>query len=191
MRPELRARHRLALPSLCLSALSALASGCLVADPPQYEEPATTPVFLDVAAAIPIVGRVIVETDLPVTIDFDIPIRSEDNGDEVAFGLLQDFGFPERTKEVFCYRATVAPGTFDETDRAVRFRAQASEATEGCYQLTLLVSHENNWDGLRCRPDLIKGVGDTSMITWWLNVVPPGRNPNDLLNCPSPSEIQP
>ena len=61
----------------------------------------------------------------------------------------------------------------------------------GCYQLTLLVSHKDNWDSLRCRPDLIRGVGDTSMITWWLNVVRPGQNPNDLVNCPSPSEIQP
>ena len=188
---EHRLRHRHLLKSLCLSALSALSAGCLVADPPQYEEPPTTPVFLDVAAALPIVGRVIVARELPVTIDFDIPIRSEDNGDEVSFGLLQDFGFPERTKQVFCNGTTVAPGTFDETHRALRFRAQASDAMSGCYQLTLLVSHKDNWDSLRCRPDLIRGVGDTSMITWWLNVVRPGQNPNDLVNCPSPSEIQP
>lgn len=188
MNPEHRARHWLAFQSLCLSALS---TGCLVADPPQYEEPATTPVFLDVAAATPLVGRVIVRSELPVTIEFDVPIRSEDNGDDVAFGLIQDFGFPERTKEVFCNRAVVPAGTFDETDRAIRFSAVAPDALSGCYQLTLLASHVRNWDRLGCRPDLIKGVGDTSMITWWLNVARQGQNPNDLVNCPSPSEIQP
>src|SRR5262245_19369399 len=116
MNPEHRPRPRLALRSLCLSALS---TGCLVADPPQYEEPATKPVCLHVAAATPLVGRVIVAESAPVTIDFDVPIRSEDNGDRVAFGLLQDFGFPERTKEVFCSRTYIPPGTFDETDRAL------------------------------------------------------------------------
>jgi hypothetical protein len=190
MTPEHRPRHWLALQSLCSSVLSIVATGCLVADPPQYEEPATTPVFLDVAAATPPVNRVIVSTALPVTIEFDVPIRSEDNGDRVAFGLQQDFGFPARTKDVFC-RASLPAGTFDQTDRAVRFTALVSNDKNGCYQLTLLVSHQDNWDDLRCRPDLIKGVGDTSMITWWLNVIPPGQNPNDLVNCPSPSEIQP
>lgn len=168
----------------------ALTTGCLVADPPQYEEPATTPVFLDVAAATPIVGRVIVGRE-PVTLDFNVPFRSEDNGDEIAFGLLQDFGFPERTKEVFCNKVILPAGTFDETDRAISFSALALDATGGCYQLTLLVSHAKNWDRLGCRPDLVKGIDDTSMITWWLNVVRPGQNPNDLVNCPSPSEIQP
>jgi hypothetical protein len=187
MTPEHRPRHRLTLQSLCL--LSGLSSGCLVADPPQYDEPATTPVFLDVVAAVPIAGRVIVHDGGGTpTIDFDVPFRSEDNGDRVQFGLLQDFGFPARTDEVFC-RGFVPPGTFDETDRAIRFTAVPKMAMSGCYQLTLLVAHEKNFDG--CRPDLIRGVGDTAMVTWWLNVVAPGQDPSTLVNCPSPSEIQP
>jgi hypothetical protein len=187
MTPEHRPRRRLTLRSLCL--LSGLSTGCLVADPPQYEEPATTPVFLDVAAALPIVGRVIVD-GAPVQIDFDIPFRSEDNGDRVAFSLLQDFGFPARTDEVFC-RGFVPPGTFDETDRAIRFTALPKMAGHGCYQLTLLVSHEKNFNVNACRPDLIRGIGDTAMVTWWLNVVAPGEDQSTLVNCPTPSEIQP
>jgi hypothetical protein len=188
MTPEHRPRRRLTLRSLCL--LSGLSTGCLVADPPQYEEPATTPVFLDVAAAVPIAGRVIVRIDGDLTIDFDVPFRSEDNGDRVAFGLLQDFGFPGRTDEVFC-RGFVPPGTFDETDRAIRFTAVPKMAKHGCNQLTLLVSHEKNFDlETGCRPDLIRGVGDTAMATWWLNVVAPGEDQSTLVNCPSPSEIE-
>jgi hypothetical protein len=187
MIPEHRPRRWLTRRSLCL--LSGLSTGCLVADPPQYEEPATTPVFLDVAAAVPIVGRIIVREPSP-RIEFDVPFRSEDNGDRVAFSLLQDFGFPGRTDEVFC-RGFVPPGTFDETDRAIRFTALPKRAKPGCNQLTLLVTHEKNLDTGECRPDLIRGVGDTAMVTWWLNVVAAGEDESTLVNCPSPSEIQP
>jgi len=188
MTVEHRSRRRLALKRLVLSALPVFASGCLVADPPQYEGPATTPVFLDLAASTPVVGRVIVR-NFPATIDFDVPIRSEDNGDQVTFALYQDFGFPQRQRAIFCSRR-LAPGTFDESDRSLRFSETLRMAPVGCFQLTLLVAHADNWDFENCRPDLVRGIGDTSIATWWLNVIESGQEPTDLNHCPSPSEIQ-
>jgi hypothetical protein len=192
-------KHRLWLrvtPALRLLVAALGSAGCLVSDPPVYEQPGMTPPFLDLVAATPMPGRVIVrEAGTDPVIKFDIPVRSEDNGEELWFALYRDFSIipNNRNRPVFG-SSRIPPGTFDETDRAIRFDwTLDSSVTQKCHQLTLLVSHESTWVLEDARPDPLRGIGDTAMATWWLNHIAAGQDPNTLVDCPTLSSgvVQP
>ena len=177
---------------LLFAALSS--TGCLVSDPPKYEEPGVTPPFLDLIQATPMPGRVIArERGTNATIKFDVPLRSEDNSENLWFALYRNFSIVPNNRPVFGPNK-LPPGTFDETDRAIRFDWEIDETVgAGCHQLTLLVSHESTWDFDLHRPHPLRGIGDSAMATWWLNHHAAGQDPNLLLNCPTLSSgiIQP
>jgi hypothetical protein len=189
--------HWLWLPvtrALGLLVLASCPAGCLVSDPPEYEEPGLTPPFLDLVAATPLPGRIIArEFGTEAVVRFDVPFRSEDNGEEVYFGLYRNFTFAAglSQEQRLVNSRSVPPGTFDETDRAIRFDWTVELRQLGCHQLTLLVSHESTWDKNEGRPHPLLSVGDTAMATWWFNYYAPGQDPSLLQRCPTLSGIEP
>jgi hypothetical protein len=170
--------------------LASACNACLVADPPQYDEPQRTPPFLDLVAAIPSPNRVIVRhRNINPLINFDVPVRSEDNGDPLVYALHRNYTF--ETASIALAWNEFPPGAFDEAGRSIQFPWTIKEEVgDGCHQLTLLVAHRSNWNLNQYRPDAIRGIGDTAMATWWLNVDPRADDPNSLFDCPNASEIQ-
>jgi hypothetical protein len=170
--------------------LAAACNACLVADPPQYDEPERTPPFLDLVAATPSPNRLIVrERSVSTLIQFNVPVRSEDNGEELYYALHRNYSF--ETNGNVLRIGYAPPGAFDDLDRSIQFDWEIKQNIEpGCHQLTLLVAHVSNWQIEESRPDAIKGVGDTAMATWWLNLDPRPEAPDTLLDCPNASEIQ-
>jgi hypothetical protein len=179
--------------ALGLLVLASGPAGCLVSDPPQYEEPGITPPFLDLVAATPLPGRIIArEFQNGDAVPFDVPFRSEDNGESLRFAMYRNFSFAAGLSpdQIIIHPRTLPPGTFDETDRAIRFDAEI-KASAGCHQLTLLVAHTSSWDETIVRPHPLRSIGDTAMATWWLNYYLPGQDPSQLVDCPTLSGIEP
>ena len=169
--------------------LAAACNACLVADPPQYDEPERTPPFLDLVAAIPSPNRVIVrDRNVSSVVNFDVPVRSEDNGDPLSYALHRNYSF--ETARVL-YQNEFPAGAFEDLGRSIQFPwTIKGEIEDGCHQLTLLVAHSSNWNLAESRPDVIKGKDDTAMATWWLNMNPRSDAPDSLIDCPNASEIQ-
>jgi len=169
--------------------LAAACNACLVADPPQYDEPERTPPFLDLVAATPSPNRVIVRNrNVSSLVNFDVPVRSEDNGDPLSFALHLDYSF--ETSSALLYNESPA-GAFEDEGRSIQFPwTIKGDVEDGCHQLTLLVAHKSNWDLTQSRPHVINGQGDTAMATWWLNLNPLADAPDSLIDCPNSSEIQ-
>lgn len=181
--------RRLVCPSLALS--SVLASGCLVADPPEYREPPRTPPILDLVAAKPLIGEILVADRRTgdASINFVVPVRSEDNGEALWWAFHFDYGFPGST--VIGLQNRVQPSTFDDVTRAIEFEWHIGSAhPAGCHPITLLVSHESTWNLNEARPHVIDAQYDTAMATWWLNLDPPADARDTLIDCPTRSEIE-
>jgi hypothetical protein len=174
----------------------ALLTSCIVADPPQYEEPKQTPPILDLAGARPYLGDVIVidrtdNEDANDKVELKVPVRSDDQGDPLNASLWLDYSFfPSIYIGVF---TKIPPSTLDDQTRTINMVWSLGEAPPwkaGCHPLTMLVSHESNWDNDHSRPDLVKAENDLAIATWWVNLDPEPGAAFTLKNCPSKTEIE-
>ena len=156
------------------------ASGCLVAEPPEYQPPAQTPPLLDLFLADPPVTHVLAKP-LDATIDFNVPVRSEDAGDMLFGAVYVDWGF---STEQWQKNVKEDPSTFDDDTRYIDFPWTVTGVTKGCHQLTLLVCHFATFDPIAQRPT---DSNDQAIATWWLNVEPDETDPNSLDSCPTVS----
>lgn len=166
-------------------------AGCLVADPPLYEEPPPTPPVFDLTRASPIPGQVVVinrtGSDATDSFTVTVPFRSDDNGEPIFAGLHLDY-FSERADFAQAQRRFPA-STFDDTSRQIVLTwdfENGPDPSPGCHTVTLLACHENNWDEGQFRPHIVNALDDTATATWWLNVDPPEDDPYTLRNCPAP-----
>ena len=173
----------------------ALLSGCIVTDPPQYEEPTRTPPILDLLNARPVLGDVIVidrtdNDDANDRVELSIPVRSDDQGEFLKAALWVDVSFGSA---FFTDRQTkVPPSTLDDEARSINLSWTVKDLPRkpGCHPLTLLVSHESNWDEFNFMPDPIKAQNDTAVATWWMNLDPQPGDEFTLRDCPSKVEFQ-
>src|SRR5205814_527512 len=81
-------------------------------------------------------------TDSGKTVDFSVPVSSEDAGDALYAALFVDFSpgdDPERSLKL-------PASTLDEGERTLHlsWRARA-DIKPGCHRITLLVTHLSNW----------------------------------------------
>jgi len=166
----------LARESLILVIGMFAASGCLVADPPEYKPPEQTPPFLDLFRADPPVREVLVARH-DARINFNVPVRSEDAGDELIGAVHFDWGLPQSWQR----NVGLPASTFDDDSRAIVFDwAVTSPSTTGCHQLTLLVFHRANYDFINQRST---DSDDQAIATWWLNVNPDESDLDTLKEC--------
>lgn len=181
-----------------LSLLGALAvfslSGCIVADPPQYEDPGRTPLFLNLALATPRVLEVQVvdlsdNSSANDKFSVSVPVRSDDQGEDFYAALHLDYSYPgfgiRPDKKRF------KASTLSDLSRKIELTLTLpSTLRGGCHQATLLAAHESNWD---IGPDepLATAKDDTATATWWLNVIVAGdADPYTLTDCPNRNEVE-
>lgn len=168
--------------------LSITAPGCLVAEPSDYEEPRRTPPFLDLYAAKPFVGEVIAidrtDADMNDRIDFKIPVRSDDQGENLFWVLYLDRTF---TGELAVEDAEVPASTIDDTTRYVQYPWPADNRySKGCHTLSFVVAHKSSWSN-DAQPTLLD-PNDAAVGTWWINIDPGPADSNTLTRCPSRTE---
>lgn len=181
------------MASFRLGVVALLATtGCIVAPPPEYDEPRRTPPILDLYSAKPFVGSVISvdRTDgiAPDRVFFKIPFRSDDQGEWLLWQLYVDRTF---ANEDPAEKADVPPSTLDDTNRYVDAKWDAdSTYSKGCHNISIVLAHHSSWNrnGLQV-PELLD-ASDAAVGTWWVNLDPGPGDPNTLVHCPSRSEIE-
>lgn len=169
------------LRSSFIAALSLLASGCLLAEPPKRNPRQTAPI-LNLALAAPPVTQLLVLSGA-TTFPFSIPVRSEDVGEDVWFALHRNYALGTAESSRIFGPEDLAPSHLNDDSREVSFTA-ALPAPTPCYQVTLVVCHDSNFEtssGL-CDPTMLE---DTALATWW--VISEDARDAGLEGCPLPT----
>jgi hypothetical protein len=170
-------------PRLSLVAsLAFVTSGCLLAEPPE-RNPRQTPPILNLALADPPVTRLLV-LDGPTVYPFSIPMRSEDVGERVWFALHRNYALGTTQSNRIFGPESIEPSHLNDETRFVVFSGDLP-APEPCYQLTLLVCHDSNFETASgfCEYDV--ELEDTALATWW--VVTEATGEPGFEGCPLPT----
>jgi hypothetical protein len=162
--------------------------GCLIEDPPPYAEPQKTPPWLDLRRAVPFIDQVLVNKSGD-TVQFNVPVRSEDAGDLVLASLLVDYKGEGSIKERVI-TVEVEPSTFDDMDRAIVFpwTIPNFKDREGCHRLTLMVTHASNVS-FEDFPEPFDKT-DLAVAVWWINIDTEAEASSQLLECPGTERRQ-
>ena len=165
-------------------------TGCIVADPPQYEEPKRTPPVFDLNHAQPSpYWLVIIDRNDNLEADqlyVKVPFRSDDQGEKIWFALHVDF----KTDDFVLWDLPQPPSTIDDTTRAItNTKPVDAFIPGGCHQLTLIAAHESSWDFARKQPLLQAPQDDIAVATWWMHLDPKPSDPYTLPDCPNQSEV--
>ena len=165
-------------------------SGCLVDDPPPYTQPNKTPPRLDYHHALPLLNQVIVRKTGD-TLEFDVPVASEDAGEDLNSLLLLDYaGGADPSKVVPGTGQTITASTLDDTSRHIKTKWTVSFFGEkGCHRLTLRVTHKSNVN-INNFPDVFNDT-DLAEAYWWANLDADPTSGNMLVDCPQASEAPP
>lgn len=179
------------LSLVCL--LSTGVSGCIVADPPEYEDPGRTPPFLNLALATPRIldVQVINHSDTISTNDdfeVNVPVRSDDQGEELWAFLHLDYSY--LNSPVRPGRKNISASTLSDVSRRIDVLLDLPSTVSGCHQATLIVAHAKSFDFVTETPKPT-AKDDVAIATWWLNIITdPNADPYDLTDCPNRNEIQ-
>ncbi len=151
-------------------------SGCLVLEPPQFDEVVTTPPLLLGANATPDLKTIPrVELAAQQKLQFNAEVLSEDGAQRVALVMLLDYGTEGPAGTPFVDNVgeprTLEPSTLAAGPRTTGlfdFFPRSHPIGPGCHSLTLFASHE--LDGF-CPANL---VSDSSQLTWIVEVCAEG-----------------
>ena len=163
---------------LALSAMS-FASSCIVADPPEYRDPVRTRPLLEVYKATPLISNIVVYIPNTPAINFSVPVRSEDAGEDLSAVTFVDYG---TNVEKFVNIQTIAASTYDQS-REIALKWTPTD--EKCHVFSLIVAHSRSFqstDGVHLDTD--KAGDDAAIVSWWVNVNPPSNEVNTLRDCP-------
>lgn len=157
-------------------------TSCLVDDPPAYRAPLRTPPRISVLRVLPRLDEIITyPRNSTEGVAFEIPISSEDAGDEVEGRLYTNY--LGATSTIADLR-TLAPSTLDEGERVLRMNwSPDPDVQPGCYRIILRVSHAKNWRG---RAELID-ASDVDEAYWFAKVFVDAPGTSTLLDCPDAS----
>jgi hypothetical protein len=173
------------LPAL---GLSFSATGCLVAEAPEYGPPEQRPPVINTQSVDPPPYQVLVfQTDTHAK-QLNVPVRSEDAGERLQGTLWVDWEVPGRTPG-YVWDEPVPASSFDDVTRSWDFSFRPGPAvTKKCgHTLTLLLMHESNYDANNKVPK--ENVAwDIASVTWQLNVEP--TDPAVIEPCP-PDNVTP
>lgn len=188
--------HSPAFALLCWALTLLLFTGCIVADPPQYEEPKRTPPILALSRAQPSpFWLVIIDRESNVTgnsqLQVNVPVRSDDQGELIMYTLFVDY--PAQDPPILlAANQREEPSTMDDESRVLDATVtMGGQVERGCHQLTLIAAHESSWDSSTYQPRLDAPKDDIAIATWWMHVDPPmNSDPYTLPSCPNQSEVE-
>jgi hypothetical protein len=166
----------LAMVPYGLPGLAILLPGCIVADPPVFEDAEKTPPFLDLAEADPPITSIVRAPEgsrLPIS----VPVWSEDAGDPLVATLWVNFG--SSTLEVQGPSTQLQASTFEERRNIAINWVVQPRGDNLCQQLTLVVTHLPNLENHRPRDS-----SDAAFATWWVLIEDADRAPPLLEECP-------
>jgi hypothetical protein len=161
-----------------------LASSCIVADPPEYQNPVRTRPVLDVFQANPTTSKVLVVNSTD-TVKISVPLRSEDAGEHLTGVFMVDYntGSPGLLQNV----QDLAPSTYADDQRAVTLDwIVPTLPRNGCHLLSLIAAHVSSFKAnpsFELNPDAANR--DAAIINWWMNVDVPASVASTLENCPT------
>jgi hypothetical protein len=138
---------------------------------------------LDLRQAVPVIDQILVRSKND-RVPFNVPVRSEDAGDDLfAFLLLNYMG--EGTAPRVLDIAQLKPSTFDDPDREDIVFDWTIDASvpEGCQRLTLLATHKANLNLAAGLPEVFD-KSDVAMAVWWADIGRDVQNSATLQECP-------
>ena len=157
--------------------LSAFSSSCLLGDPPAYESEAqTTPVLLPAQAEPPL--GTIITAEVGDTIEFRVPFRSQDAGEQLAAVLYREFQQDEQREALVGTRVAAGSNLFTDETRSANLSYTFTSLDEGCSSYTLLVTHQSNLFLSEVNPGTEEKL---AFITWWANIND-GPPPSNLVS---------
>jgi hypothetical protein len=168
-------------------------TGCIVADPPQYEEPKRTPPILGLSRAEPSpFWLVIIDRESNVQgndqLLVTVPVRSDDQGERIWYSLYVDY--KAQRPILLAGNQFEPPSTMDDENRFLEAKLSiGAQVPAGCHQLTLVAAHESSWESTTYQPSLDAPKEDIAIATWWMNVDPENSDPYTLPSCPNQSEV--
>jgi hypothetical protein len=165
---------RLSLGGVALSMLP----GCLIDDPPPYQEPGQTPPRINSRKVLPLLNELlIVQPD--EALPFTIPFSSEDAGEGLNAVLVLDNQF------AFGTNTLVPPSTLEDTARPpIQFTWPVRVATLGCHRLTFRLGHLSNlYNPVAQGPN----PDDVAELYWTMNVYTDPALSKVLVDCPGAS----
>jgi hypothetical protein len=140
------------------------ASGCLVSDPPTYHTSTQTTPELDAVLAAPS-PRNIIDLTSGDSETFNVPVRSEDAGDDLwAMLHLNYLNDPQS----FQVGEVLPASSFEDVGRTVNLVWLVPARPAGCYRVTLIVTHASNIVDPFTRE--LRSSDGTAMIDWWANL---------------------
>ena len=165
-----------------------LATGCIVADPPEYLDPVQTRPVLDIGQAVPGTSQMLV-VHTGDKQSFSVPVRSEDAGEDLRAVFFVDQG--PGSPGAFQNSQTIPASTYNETaPRAITYDWPVPRMDPGCHLLTLTVAHGHSFDPNHndvLRTDTTGAAkDDAAIVIWWLSVPPDATTPDSqLVKCPT------
>ncbi len=171
------------LGALCLTGTASLATGCLVDEPPTFEQPERTAPAMFLQEAVPTYGQTMVLQRNQLPVPFTIKVQSEDLGKRLLATVWVNFGL-EGEARIDVER--FGPGTFDQP-RDIQFYLETSLLPQGCVPITIVLHHEDNVDIETLKPlDF-----DLATIATWYAIVDATPSDVSFADCPQPSITMP
>lgn len=125
------------------TALAFTTAGCLVGDPPPYEEPEVIYPRAIVNEAVPSVFQRL-DTSNDQVQPFIVPFVSEDLGERILAHLWLNYGQPD---EFELGRWEVPAGTIDDLERSITINWTMNPTIPpGCYIITMLIGRSDDID---------------------------------------------
>jgi hypothetical protein len=164
------------------------ASGCIVAEAPDYGPSQRTPIYLSEPHPTPSNLQILTNTTTPMGIAFGVTVRSEDAGEDIVSVMYIDYKHGPVRQSILDKHHHPA-STFDNP-RPITYPATVSDFAghDGvCHSLTLMVMHESGWSEDEDVP--IGSPSDLATMTWFTSVNDMG---SPLSSCPmTATEIRP
>jgi hypothetical protein len=150
--------------------------GCIVADPPVFEQPERTPPFLDLAAANPSIFEILRQGPSDLVL-INVPVRSEDAGQRLQAVLFLNYQMPTEDPQNTNY---LDPSTFSDRGREIKMSWTVPSVPKStCQRLTLQVTHADNLDD----QSELRDKSDVGLATWWVDIQVDDL-PADFTQCP-------
>jgi hypothetical protein len=180
----LRLRPRMLMLQLLAGvALAPTLSGCLLAEPPEFEPARKVAPRLNYNAADPPLTQIL-RVSSGQSVQFTLPFQSQDFASqeepEFVLGVLVlDYRLSDSPNRIA--GPTFLPPDSLGSTREMKVSWVVGPGLSGCHQVSLLVGHLSRFDG---QSNLPKPGAEVSIAVWWANVNPSLEQPDTLFDCP-------